>query len=139
MTSIRHNSRVLAREKALADGVKEVAAELRLIDVVNLVVFVNLEKHGNIDDLVNSSAELYFKPDTLRYGWASHVDLNWGGPAKIYLDMEFRHRGVTVFFSLMLGALTASVDIHSISFDVSSDDPEENTNRLIAALADARI
>jgi len=139
MTSIRNNTRVLAREKALADGIKEVAAELRLIDIVNLAVFVHLEKHGNIDDLVSSSAELYFKPDTLRYGWASQVDLTWGGPARVYLDMEFRHMGVTVFFSLMLGALTASVDIHSISFDMSSDDPEENTSRLIDAIADARL
>jgi hypothetical protein len=139
MTSIRNDVRINAREKAIADGVKEVAAELRLIDIVNLVVFIHLEKHGNIDDLVNSSVELYFKPDTLRYGWASNVDLTWGGPARICLDMEFRHFGVTVFFSLILGALSAGVDIHNSSFDFTSDDPEENTARLIDAIAAARL
>jgi hypothetical protein len=53
--------------------------------------------------------------------------------------MEFRHFGVTVFFSLILGALSAGVDIHNISFDFSSDDPEENTARLIDAIAAARL
>jgi hypothetical protein len=139
MTSICTDVRINAREKALADGIKEVAAELRLIDIVNLVVFIHIEKHGNIDDLINSSVELYFKPDTLRYGWASSADLTWGGPARIYLDMEFRHLGVTVFFSLILGALSAGVDIHNISFEHSSGDPEENTARLIDAIAAARL
>jgi hypothetical protein len=139
MTATRTDHRIKAREKALADGIKEVAAELRLIDLVNLVVFIQIEKHGNIDDLVSSSVELYFKPDTLRYGWASSVDLNWGGPARVHLDMEFRHKGVTVFFSLTLGALSAGIDIHNISFDHSSDDPEENTARLIDAITDARL
>jgi hypothetical protein len=139
MTNIRNDIRIHSREKALADGIKEVAAELRLIDIVNLVVFIHLEKHGNIDDLVSSSVELYFKPDTLRYGWASNVDMTWGGPARIHLDMEFRHLGVTVFFSLVLGALSAGIDIHNISFDFSSDDPEENTARLSDAIAAARL
>jgi hypothetical protein len=139
MTKIRNDHRSLAREKALADGIKDVAAELRLIDVVNLVVYIHLEKHGNLEDIVASSVELYFKPETLRYGWRSKVDITWGGPTTVCLDMEFRHQGVTVFFTLALGALHASVDIHYIAFDGSSNDPGENTARLVAAIADARI
>ena len=78
MTDTRHDHRSIAREKAIAEGVKDVAAELRLIDIVNLVVYIQLEKHGNLDDLVASSVELYFKPDTLRYGWRAAVDTDLG-------------------------------------------------------------
>lgn len=128
-----------AREKALADGIKDIAAELRLIDVVHLIVYIQLEKHGNLDDLIASSIELSFKPGILRYGWRSSVDLTWGGTLAIHLDMEFQHQGVTMFFCLSLGALHASVDIHSVSFSGAAADPAANTARLIAAIADARL
>ena len=127
------------RERALAEGIKDIAAELRLIDPVHLVVYIQLEKHGNLDDLVASSIELYFKPGILRYGWRSSVDLTWGGTLSIDLDMEFQHQGVTMFFCLSLGALHASVDIHSITFSGASSGPAENTARLLAAIADARL
>ena len=65
-------------ERALAAAAKEFAAELRLTDVVDLITFIRTENHPNINDLVNSSAELYFKPGTLSYGWAADVDLRVG-------------------------------------------------------------
>ena len=139
MTDTRHDHRSVAREKAIAEGVKDVAAELRLIDIVNLVVYIQLEKHGNLDDLVASSVELYFKPDTLRYGWRAAVDTDWSGPTTVTLDMEFQNQGVTVFFSLILGPLNAGVEIHYFGVSGSSGDPEENTRRLVEAIADARL
>lgn len=133
MSTTSNDHRSLAREKAIADGVKDVAAELRLIDIVNLVVYIQLEKHGNLDDLVASSVELYFKPDTLRYGWRAAVDTDWSGPASVTLDMEFQNKGVTVFFSLILGPLKAGIEIHYFAVAGSSGDPEENTGRLVDA------
>jgi hypothetical protein len=139
MSTTSNDHRSLAREKAIADGVKDVAAELRLIDIVNLIVYIQLEKHGNLDDLVASSVELYFKPDTLRYGWRAAVETDWSGPASVTLDMEFQNKGVTVFFSLILGPLKAGIEIHYFAVAGSSGDPEENTGRLIDAIADARL
>jgi hypothetical protein len=129
----------LQREKALADGLRDVAAELRLIEATDLVAFLRTEQFANIAHLVNSSSELYFKPDTLSFGRSGDVQLKWGEAPAIALDMEFHHSGVAVYFRLLLQALQAGVDIHYIVFSDSSADPEQNTLRLVAAIADARV
>lgn len=133
------NIYTLQREKALADGLRDVAAELRLIDATDLIAFLRTEQFANIAQLVNSSSELYFKPNTLSFGRSGDVHLKWGEAPAIGLDMEFHHRGVAVYFRLVLQALQAGVDIHYISFCESSAAPEENTARLIEAIADARV
>jgi hypothetical protein len=129
----------LEREKALADGLRDVAAELRLIEATDLIAFLRTEQFGNIANLVNSSSELYFKPNTLTFGQSGDVHLKWGDAPAISLDMEFKHLGVTVYFRLLLQALQAGIDIHYILFANSSADPEVNTSRLVAAIADARV
>ena len=53
--------------------------------------------------------------------------------------MEFHHKGVAVYFRLLLQALQAGVEIHYIDFAESSADPDENTLRLVEAIADARL
>ncbi len=125
--------------KAIAEGIREVAAELRLINVADFISFIHLEQFGNIRDIVNSSMELYFKHGTLAYGWAADYELEWDRPPAIFLDMDFRHRQVAVSFNLVLQACHAAVVIRSISFDPPSCDFEENTRRLIAAIADAKL
>jgi hypothetical protein len=128
-----------AREKVLAEGLKEVAAELRLIDPADLVAFIRTERYGNIRTLVNSATEMYFKPGTICFGPAGHVDLHWDGSPSISLDMAFRHQRVDVFFRLLLENREAGVDIHYISFGGAALDTEQNTGRLALAIADARI
>jgi hypothetical protein len=53
--------------------------------------------------------------------------------------MEFRQAPVSVFFGLALEARHACVDIRCISFDEPCPDPEENTRRLAAAMAEAML
>jgi hypothetical protein len=127
------------RAKALAEGIKDAAAELRLIDVADFITYIRSEQFANIEDLVNSSVELFFKERTLSFGWAAELDVKWGSPPVVRLDMEFRHKSVSVFFNLTLRSWQGRIDIHHISFENSSDDPDENTRRLIEAIADARL
>jgi hypothetical protein len=127
------------REKALADGIKEVASELRLIDAVDFVAFIRTGQFGNIGTLVSSSSELYFKPGTIAFGQSGDVGLTWGGTPSICLDMEFHHMRVNVYFRLFLEALNAGIEIDYISFDGGSPDPDENTRRLVEALTSARL
>ena len=136
-TSPEHH--VLLREKALAEGVKDVATELRLVDVGDLIAFIRMGQFANIQDLVESSVELFFKPGALTYAWAADLELSWATPPMIFLDLEFRHLSVTVFFSLALRPGSASVQIHDVRFEHPSEDPAENTRQLVAALADARL
>jgi len=127
------------REAALAACVKELASELRLIDVVDLVAYIRTEQFGNLAQLVNASAELYYKPGIIAFGSSGDIALNWGTSPSVLLDMEFRHRGISAYFRLQLEALQAGVEITYISFSNPSSDPDENTGRLLDAIDDCRL
>lgn len=135
----RKSEHVIARETALAEAVKELAGELRLTDVVDLIAFVRTENHPNLGDLVNSSAELYFKPGSLCYGWGADVDMRWTGKPSVKLDLEFRHERVTAFFKLTLEPREAEVDLVHIAFPMASGDPSADTRALVEAIRDARL
>jgi hypothetical protein len=127
------------REKALAEGIKEVASELRLIEAADFVAFLRTDQFANIANLVNSSTELYFKPGTIRFGLSGDANLQWGGTPSVSLDMEFHHMQVNVYFRLCLEALHAGIEIDYITFEEGSADPDRNTQRLIQAIANARL
>jgi hypothetical protein len=46
---------------------------------------------------------------------------------------------VKVYFRLLLEALHAGIEIDYITFDDPSPDPDENTRRLVDAIAAARL
>lgn len=127
------------REKALAEGIKEVASELRLIEAADFVAFIRTDQFANIANLVNSSTELYFRPGTITFGLSGDVNLPWGGTPSVSLDMEFHHMQVNVYFRLFLEALHAGIEIDYITFDEGSADPDKNTQRLIQAITNARL
>jgi len=127
------------REKALAEGLRDVASELRLIDPADFIAFIRTEQFGNIRNLVNSSTEMFFKPGTISFGLSGEVDAPWGCAPCISLDMEFHHLNVSAYFRLVLPSLHAGIEISSVSFEGGSEDPDKNTARLVEALEDARV
>ena len=104
-------------EQALAESVADVATELRLVNVIDLIGYVHAERCAILEDLVNSSAELAFKHGALRYALSSDLEVLWETLPKITLDLEFCWLGVTTFFRLCLNAERAGVDIQHICFD----------------------
>ncbi|MCB8837931.1 hypothetical protein [Aurantimonas sp. VKM B-3413] len=129
----------MARERVLADGIKEIAAELRLVEVVDYIAFLRLERFGNLADIVTSSAELYFKPGVLRFANSGDVRLTWGSVPIVILGLEFRHMGLDVRFHLELGASIAAVDITYMTFDDPELSGDAATVRLRDAVADAHL
>lgn len=126
------------REKILAECVREVAADLRLIELSYLVAHLKTGQIGSVAMLVQSSVELWFKRDTLQFAHSGNVQLSWETQPQIFLDMEFHHMSVHVYFQLVLEAKRAGIDISFISFDKPSADPEINTHRMHDAFLDAR-
>ena len=61
-------SHASARELIVADAIGEVVSELRLVDAADYIAFIRLEHFACISDIVDSAAELYFMPGTLRLG-----------------------------------------------------------------------
>ncbi len=130
-------------ERVLAESVADVATELRLVNVIDLIGYVRAERFANLEDLVNSSAELYFKHGALRYAWSADLDVVWEALPTISLNMEFSWRGVTAFFRLCLNAARAGVDIQHLAFDQPSDlkggDAAERLAFFARAIADSRL
>ena len=63
----RRTARPFDRERIIADALIDVASELRLTDVAELITLIRNDQDANLADLVNSSTELFFKSGTLRY------------------------------------------------------------------------
>ena len=129
-----------AHERVLADAIVDVATELRLADPTEFILMIRGDQAANIADLVNSSSELFFKSGALRYALSAGCELRWESTPTVKLDMEFRHRAVTVFFRLTIGRARAAVEVIEALFD----DGEVVTDgcdsaRLSAAIADARL
>jgi len=127
------------REKILGDNVRSVAADLRLIDLPDLVSYLKTGQIASVSTLVQASIELSFKPDTLTFGYSGDVYLDWGRVPRVSFDMEFHHQAVHVYFRLMLEAEQAGVEITYIAFDGGAYEPQQNTSRLSQALGDARL
>jgi hypothetical protein len=53
--------------------------------------------------------------------------------------MEFHHYNVAAYFRLILESVEAGIEISYVSFEGGSSDPDANTDRLIEAIADARL
>lgn len=127
------------REIIVANAIKEVVSELRMVDVGDYIAYIRLERFASVADLVESAAELYFVPGTLRLGHGGEAHVCWEEPPHIMLDLELRPLGATVYFSLTLTAQHAAVEVNYVSFDDASPDPLENNTFLVTALERARI
>jgi len=124
---------------ALGTVFESVAAELRLVNVADFIAYIHAEKFANIQDIVNSSVELFFKPGTLSFGWGAEFELDWNSLPVITLDMEFQHRSVWLVFKLSLRALQTNVTVEHLSLGKTSGDPRQDMAALIETIADARL
>lgn len=128
-----------SREIIVASAIEQVIAELRLIDVADYIAFIRLEHFACLSDLVDSAAELFFMPGTLRLGHGGEAHVDWSGSPRIVLDLELRPPGATVYFQLTLSEDKEQVVVNYVSFEKPGENPEHNTALLDHRLEQARI
>jgi hypothetical protein len=131
--------RRLDRERIIADALIDVASELRLTDVAELINLIRNDEAANLADLVNSSTELFYKNGTLRYALSASFTAPWDATPEVALDMEFRHAMVSAFFRLTIGRRRAGVELIDVLFDEDGLDEMAEAERLTAAFASARV
>jgi hypothetical protein len=127
------------REVVVANAIREVVSELRMVDIGDYVAFIRMGRFANVSDLVDSAAERFFMPGTLRLGHGGEAHLAWTGEPKIVLDLELRPRGATVYFTLAMQAETAAVEVTYVAFEDPGGTPAQNTAFLESAIEGARI
>lgn len=125
-------------ERQINDAVKEVALELRSVDVIDLASYIHTLKLANVGDLINSALELYFKPQTLVFSYSGDVELTWFGMPSVSLDMELHCSGIDVYFCLVIEALSVGVHINYLSLDGVACDKECDPLRFTLAIDVAR-
>ena len=123
-------------ERVFANAIRDFIAELCLLDGGILIGWVQAARHGNIADLVASSAEPYFKEATIAYADGADVRFDWGRSLTVVLDMEFVSEPVTVFFKLILDGVYVGVAIQRILADQG---PSFCLDGFETALAEARL
>lgn len=128
-----------AREVIVANAIKDVVSELRMVEIADYIAYIRLERFATIADLVDSAAELYFQPGTLKLGHGGEAQVTWSDPPRIVLDLELCPRGATVYFALTMEDKQAGVQVHYVAFEDADEDPLINNDMLKDALEDARI
>lgn len=129
----------VSREAIVAEAIKEVVGELRLVDAADYIAFIKLEHFATVADIVNSAAELFFMPGTFKLGHGGEAQVTWSEPPRVVLDMELRPPGATVYFALILESARAAVEVNYVAFDHPDPDPTSNTAFLAEAIERSRI
>jgi hypothetical protein len=126
-----------AIEETLGIALRDFASELRLTDAADFAAFIRLGQMANLRNIVQSSAELFFKPGAIELAEPGEIELGWFAPPLITLPMTFGHKGVLIYFRLRLAALSAAIEVESTS---ASDGAEGDRLllKLREALHDAR-
>ncbi|MBN9071607.1 MAG: hypothetical protein J0H34_08375 [Rhizobiales bacterium] len=128
-----------ARELIVSEAIREMVKELRLVDVADYIAFIRLEHFACVADIVDSAAELYFMPGTVKLGNGGDAIVGWGQAPKILLDLELHPRGATVYMTLTLTERMASVEVNYVTFENPDQCPERNTAFLERAIGASRI
>jgi hypothetical protein len=128
-----------SREAIVEEAIKDVVGELRLVDAADYVAFIRLEHFSTVSDLVESAAELFFAPGTLKLGHGGEAHVTWSDPPRIVLDLELRPAGATVYFALTLEDERAAVVVNYVAFEQPDPDPLRNTAYLADAIERSRI
>jgi hypothetical protein len=124
-------------EKIIADAMRPVASELRLIDAADLIALLRFERHAELAELVTSAAELYFMPGTVVLGSGGDYRLEWRGEPQIVLDLELRPKGLVAYLRLYLENETGGVEVSHIAFEHDPRDPQEEAAFLAESLRHA--
>lgn len=128
-----------ALAETLVEAMGDVVDEIRTIDLLDLVSFIRFESYPALEDLLQASTELFFRPGTLMFGWTARVEMSWSDLPMVTLGMEFRHDDVSVFFDLTLDGTGKSIDIAASQFASMDGGADERVSCLAAALATARV
>ncbi|MEP3047877.1 MAG: hypothetical protein ABJL55_19065 [Roseibium sp.] len=127
------------RQEAIATALVEFIEDLKLVDVLDFAAYIRTDQHGNIEELIRTSAELYFKDGTLRYSMAAEAHLEWDVTPKISLDMEFLNKGAWIYFTVVLAFPDNAVNVSYVEVPEAAGDRQKETELLIEALKDARL
>ena len=125
-------------EAVLASHVVELATELRGCEAADLISLIWLERTPSLRDVLGSSCETLFRPETMTFGGDAEVVVTWSNPPTIHIPMEFRANGFEIYYRLTMMSGSAFVEIELMRFDGPGGLNSQAIGYLDVALAEAR-
>lgn len=122
------------RERLITRGIRDFLSELQMINPEYFIAFITVGMHASLEDLVNSCAELYFKPGFIRLGQGSSVAATWTTPPCVMLDIELECPEMRAFLQVALERNTSRVTLNYIQFTTGHENPDCNTEHLAMAM-----
>ncbi|KAA0972311.1 hypothetical protein FPY71_04225 [Aureimonas fodinaquatilis] len=139
MPDLSDNSRGPERERLLAFALREVIAELRLVDVADYIAFLRMEAMGNISDILESSCQLHLKAGALSFSNGGDIQVNWNRPPVVELDMRLLEAATDVHFRLIMAEGKSAVRIDHFPKLSDNETDTGQTRRLIEVLEAVRL
>lgn len=129
-------------ERLICLNIKSFIADFCLTDKSFLVSNIIDGNHDALNDIVESSSEMFFKPGTLCYAYGSRLAERFNAAPAISMDMRFVRKAVFVSFLLHLEEDfigVSLVDFRRGSGRCGGDRPGMALSELSDAFYDARI
>lgn len=123
------------QERLVGDAVRGLLAELRLVDVADLLAFARLGHHEAIRDIVRNAAGLHFAPGFIDLEGHANAVIDWHRTPEVELRLSMRAVGIGVHFTVRLSGDEAQVRLTWIEFarnDLPEADRDKNLRRIIA-------
>jgi hypothetical protein len=126
-------------EAILADNIGDLTTEFRNHDAADLIALIRLDRMATLRSLLDGECEMFFKPQTMRFGEHAEVVIGWDAPPSIRLAMVFCSHGIELYYRLTLEAADANVEIDLIRFEQPEVGSLSRSARLERALTASRV
>ncbi len=126
-------------EMMLGRAFSDLAMELRMLEPVDLIADIHHERRGHVKDLVETAAELFFKPGALRVCGTGDVLLGWDTPVNVAIQMELCHPNISAHFRLWIMAKRVGVQLDYLEPMEGETDSTATVQQLAAAIEDSRL
>ena len=124
-------------ERLICLNIRSFIADLCLTDRSFLIANIINGSHDAINDIVESSSEMFFKPGTLSYAYGSRLAERFNATPAIAMDMRFVRKAV--FVSFLLHIEDDFIGVSLVDFRQRSSQGNVALSELSDAFYDARI
>jgi hypothetical protein len=126
-------------EKVLAHAMVDLAGELRLIDSIDVLCEQANGRTGNIADMVESAAELFFRHGTIVSGHQENTASGSPRAGPVNFNLVFRSTGVEARFNLCLAEGHTEISLFGLHCQPPAHGQGTKLSRLRHALNTARL
>ena len=117
-----------SHERLIMLAIQPLIKELLLVDVADLIAYLNFDQHNHVADIVDSAGEQYFAPGFVGYREIGTADIDWNTSPSITLQLTMNAPSHSFEFGLTLESQSASIKLQRINPLTQTDDTSDQTS-----------